>query len=95
MQVLDSNHPEAPKIEFPCENYCIKVMGQNEASFRQYVVETIASIVDDFDSSKVKETVSRKATFTSVTLYITATGVEQLRQIDATLKQDKRVKMVL
>ena len=31
------SEPEAPKIEFPCEGYPIKIMGEAGADFQQYL----------------------------------------------------------
>ena len=96
MKVINSeDHKDAPKIEFPCENYVIKTMGDNTPEFVEFVVCTIKEHAPDIDHDKIKENKSKKGTFTSVSVYITAMDEQHLKNIHNALKIDKRVKMVL
>jgi putative lipoic acid-binding regulatory protein len=86
--------PEAPRIEFPCD-YPIKVMGETCEEFRQHVFTVMEKHAPGFDQTKVSIRDSRKATYQSVTVVITATGKDQLEAIFVDLKTSSRVRMVL
>ena len=86
--------PEAPRIEFPCD-YPIKVMGETCEEFREHVFMVMERHAPGFDQAKVSIRDSRKATYQSVTVTITATGKEQLEAIFIDLKTSSRVRMVL
>ncbi|BCE00225.1 HP0495 family protein [Marinicellulosiphila megalodicopiae] len=96
MKVIDSkDHEDAPKIEFPCENYVIKTMGENTPEFFEFVVSTFKGFDAQLDEKKIKENKSKKGTFTSVSVSITAQSEQQLKDLHQALIKDKRVKMVL
>lgn len=84
-----------PKIEFPCVNYPIKVMGDAGAELHTLVIEVMARHDSDFDSACVLVRDSSKGKFQSVNVCITATGVDQLQCIFEDLKKNPIVKMVL
>lgn len=86
---------DAPKIEFPCPDYPIKVVGINKDNFRGFVIEAVQIHAPDLDISKVTVNDSSKGTFQSVTLFITATGEEQLKAIHQDLMASGRVRMVI
>jgi putative lipoic acid-binding regulatory protein len=83
-----------PKIEFPC-SYPIKVMGDAAEDFSEFVVAVMSKHAGDINDADVSVRESRKGTFLSVTVTITATGVDQLTLIHEELKLSSRVKMVL
>lgn len=85
---------EPPKIEFPCD-YSLRVIGKSRGDFRQLVIDTIRQYAPELDEQRVSVKASRNATFSSVTLYIWATGVEQLDTIHKALKATGEVHMVL
>lgn len=84
-----------PKIEFPCPNYSIRVMGEASEHFRAYVVEVFERHAPDFDSQGVTIRPSSNGRYESVKVTITATGVEQLQAIFIDLKKHPAVQMVL
>jgi putative lipoic acid-binding regulatory protein len=86
--------PEAPRIEFPCD-YPIKVMGETCEEFREHVLTVMERHAPGFDQAKVTIRDSRKATYQSLTVTITATGKDQLDAIFVDLKTSSRVRMVL
>lgn len=85
---------DPPKIEFPC-SYPIKVMGDAAEDFADFVVAVMSKHAGDIDGADVSVRESSKGTFLSVTVTITATGVDQLTMIHEELKLSRRVKMVL
>ncbi|HSG04523.1 MAG TPA: DUF493 family protein [Marinobacterium sp.] len=89
------SEPEAPKIEFPCPDYPIKVVGNNASDFRAYVIETVQIYAPDLDISRVTVQESRTGKYLSVRLWITATGEEQLDKMHRDLKSSGRVHTVL
>ena len=84
-----------PRIEFPCENYPIKVMGEGQAELRDLVLEVMERHAPDFDRSRMTQRDSRHGRFQAFTVFITATGEPQLKAIFEDLKQSTLVKMVL
>lgn len=86
---------QAPKIEFPCKNYPIKVIGEAGDGFAEMVVEVIRRHAPDLDAGTLVSRDSSKGRFVSVQVLITATGVEQLEAIHLDLRATGRVQMVL
>ena len=89
------SEPEAPKIEFPCENYPIKVVGESIQNYEQVVVEIVRIHAEDCDFERIRIQESFNGRFRSVTLYITATGEEQLVRIHQDLMAHPHVRMVI
>ncbi len=89
------NEVPAPKIEFPCERYPIKVIGEAGEGFREAVIEVMQRHAPGFDETSLVVRDSRNGRFLSVQVLITATGVEQLQAIHVDLRATGRVHMVL
>lgn len=89
------SQPEPPKIEFPCPDYPVKIMGVSGVEFQQYVLETLEVHAPGYDRGRVSIKASSKATFESMTVFITATGQEQLAELNAALRASELVKIVL
>lgn len=87
--------PQAPKIEFPCEDYPIKIMGEASAAYREAVLTVIHKHAPGFDAEKISVRDSRNGTYQSLTVFITATGKEQLMAIFEDLKKHPSTRMVL
>ncbi|MCP4598469.1 DUF493 family protein [Neptuniibacter sp.] len=92
---MSEKQQEPPKIEFPCPNYPIKVVGVNSDNFRGFVIEIVQIHVPDFDLSSVSVQDSRNGSFQSVRFKITAQGVDQLKALHEALIASDRVKMVI
>ncbi|MFY9179615.1 MAG: DUF493 domain-containing protein [Venatoribacter sp.] len=86
---------EAPKIEFPCHNYPIKVVGRGADDYATTVFELVRVHAPECDFSKAQVRDSSKGNFCSITLYITATGIEQLQHLHADLMAHQYVHMVI
>ncbi len=86
--------PEAPKIEFPCA-YPIKVLGVSSDDFEPSVLSVFERHAPGFNRHNVTAKVSSKATFTSLTVTITATGPDQLEALHQDLLATGLVKMVI
>lgn len=92
---MNDTQTPAPKIEFPCANYPVKVIGDAGEGFNQMVLEVIARHAPDVDAGALTQRDSRTGRFLSVQVLITATGAEQLEAIHQDLKATGRVHMVL
>lgn len=90
-----SEDVQAPKIEFPCANYPIKVIGDAGEGFADLVVEVLQRHAPDLDETTLVVRNSSQGRFLSVQVLITATGVEQLQAIHVDLRATGRVHMVL
>lgn len=88
---------EPPKIEFPCEGYPIKVLGDQAVDFEMFVISTLLkhSKESEIDRSSIKNNVSRNGRFISVTVKITAQSEAQLSAIHKEFMDSGRVKMVM
>ncbi len=93
--VLFMSQQEPPKIEFPCENYPIKVLGEASPELHTYVVEIIERHAPGFDQARITIKESSKGRYNSLTVWITATGVEQLTAIHEDLRLNRSIKMVM
>lgn len=94
MIINDLPENEKPKIEFPCPDYPIKVLGDAAADFKSFCSDLMAQHAE-FDAAMVSVKDSRNGKFQSVTFLITATGVEQLEALHVAFKASGRVKMVM
>jgi len=85
---------EPPRIEFPCD-YPIKVMGRQCEEFEAVVLEIIERHAPGIDRQRIKVKSSSKGTFTSMTVFITATGKPQLEALHGDLMDSGLVQMVI
>lgn len=95
VNIMTDTDVQAPKIEFPCPNYPIKVIGEAGDGFTDMVIEVIQRHAPDLDAGTLVTRDSRNGRFLSVQVLITATGVEQLQSIHVDLRATGRVQMVL
>ncbi|AMA44568.1 DUF493 domain-containing protein [Pseudomonas monteilii] len=82
------------KIEFPCEDYPIKVIGETGVGFRDSVIEILSKYAK-VDLSTLAERQSKEGKYTTVQLHIVATSEDQLQDINSALRATGTVKMVL
>ena len=82
-------------VEYPCE-FKIKVIGRDEDTFAEDVVEYIAKTVDK-DASTIKYTTAASSgkTYVSVTIAAPVASSDQLYECYAVLRRDPRVRMAL
>lgn len=92
---MSDSTPDAPKIEFPCEDYPIKVLGDAGDELHQLVIEVMERHAPGFDQTRIKVKDSRNGTYQSLTVWITATGEQQLKTIHQELVASSVTKMVL
>lgn len=93
--MIESNNPEQAKIEFPCERYPVKVIGDAGDGFKELVIGVIRRHAPDLDETTLVVRDSRNGRFLSLQILITATGVDQLQAINTDLRATGRVHMVL
>lgn len=86
---------EPPKIEFPCPDYPIKVMGFAGSDFREFVLQVVEQHAPGFDSTLIEVRDSKNGKYQSITLKITATGPDQLSSLNTELRKNTLVKLVL
>ncbi|MGB1092479.1 MAG: YbeD family protein [Oceanobacter sp.] len=87
--------PEAPKIEFPCENYPVKIVGVGHDDYQQIMLEIVEVHAPGVDVTRIQMKESSKGRFQSMTVYITATGPDQLEALHQDLIAHDLVKMVI
>lgn len=91
---MTDSEVKAPKIEFPCVDYPIKIIGNTGVGFRDTVVEIVEkhAVVNH---GKNAERLSTNGKYTTLQLHIVATGQEQLYDINSELRATGIVQMVL
>lgn len=90
----DQGNPKAPKIEFPC-SYPIKIIGKASAGYEQKVIAIVEKHAGKITTDLVQVHPSRQNNYLSISVTITATGEDQLKNLFQDLKTIKSVKMVL
>lgn len=86
---------EAPKIEFPCKDYLIKVMGDNHHEFKSFVTEVLSQYDQRIHMDCYKENPSKNGRFVSLTVRMHIEKADDLRQLHEQLQASSSVKMVL
>ena len=82
------------KIEFPCNDYPIKVIGDTSVGFTAAVMEVLEKHAK-VDLKTLAERQSSNGKYTTVQLHIVATGEDQLRDINSALRATGFMHMVL
>jgi len=85
---------KAPKIEFPCADYPIKVIGDTGVGFKALVIEILEKHAT-VNHQSLAERQSSNGKYTTIQLHIIATGQDQLYDINSELRATGRVHMVL
>ncbi|NLY13183.1 MAG: DUF493 domain-containing protein [Gammaproteobacteria bacterium] len=86
---------QAPKIEFPCENYPIKIIGDSCDSFIDVVIEVLQRHAPEVDPAAITRRDSSNGRFLSLQVHIHAQCIEQLEDINRDLRETGIVRMVL
>ena len=81
-------------IEFPCE-YPVKIIGTAAADFREAMEAIVERHAPAFPRDRTTVRMSSGGRYAAVTVYIVATGEQQLRALFEELKASGRVQMVL
>ena len=90
-----SDNKEVPKIDFPCANYSLKIVGLKTADYHAWVMQCVQQLAPDLDPKKVQVVDSRNGTFQSIRLAVTIKSADHLQQIYQTLMVSGKVKLVL
>lgn len=86
---------ESPKIEFPCVNYPIKILGFNKEAFKPFVMEVLQQFATEYDAQSLQMHPSKNGTYVSLAITITAQSEQHLKNLNAQLVENDLVKLVL
>ncbi|WLD59006.1 DUF493 family protein [Salinispirillum sp. LH 10-3-1] len=89
------NEQDAPKIEFPCKNYPVKVVGEEGEGFKESVFAVFEHLGIEHSTTRIREMPSKNGRFVALTVPITAESVEQLATLNTELRKLTAVKMVI
>ena len=89
------SQPDAPKIEFPCTDYPIKIVGVTIEGYDEIMIEIVSAHAEISDNDRTRVNESSNGRFCSLTIYITATGPDQLSNIHRDLSAHPTVRMVM
>ncbi len=81
-------------MEFPCE-IPMKIFGRNSAGFRETVLTIMRAHYDDIRPQQFDEQPSRRGTYVSITVTVTAVSREQIDRVYQDLTASEAVLMVL
>lgn len=81
-------------LEFPCD-FPLKVMGRNEAGFRELVVTLVESHTGAIAGERVSQRESRDGNFLALTLVLHAESQDQLDAVYEALSAHDQILMVL
>ena len=86
---------DAPKIEFPCDRYLIKVMGDAIPDFKPFVASVLCKFDTNVTVDSFRENPSKNGRFVSLNVHMRIEEAEHLQQLFDELKLNPMVKMVL
>ena len=86
---------QPPKIEFPCANYPIKIIGDSCEAFADIVLEVVQRHAPETDPAAITRRDSSNCRCLSVQVYIHAQSIEPLEIINSYLRETGIVRMVL
>jgi len=86
---------DAPKIEFPCDDYVIKVVGDVHPDYKPFVAGVLVKYDKQVTVDSFRETPSKKGTFVSLTVKMRIEDENDLNKLFEELKVNKLVRMVL
>jgi len=82
-------------INFPCDNYVIRIIGINSDNFISKVMQIMRTKVADLDERSLVIRTSKNAKYITAQLSIRAQSLEHLQEINHDLLASKIVQMVL
>jgi putative lipoic acid-binding regulatory protein len=85
----------APKIEFPCERYLIKVVGDAHPDYQQFVAGVLVKYDPAVTVERFSENPSKNGRFVSLTIWMRIEQEAHLTLLFDELKVNPMVKMVL
>lgn len=86
---------DAPKIEFPCENYVIKVVSLEVEGIHATLAECLKAHAPEMNPDTAKVNRSSKGRFVSYSFRIVAQSEAQLSALHSDLMAIEAVKMVM
>lgn len=89
-----SETPQETLIEFPCD-FPIKVMGETHADFSIEMIQTIQSVITNFDANQIEMRGSSGGKYISLTCTVYVTSKLQLDDVYRALTAHPMVKFVL
>lgn len=89
------NSEDAPKIEFPCDDYVIKIVGDSVPEFKPFVTAVLSQFDDQVHEGRFSENPSKKGNFVSLTIRMRIEKEAHLDELFVELKANSMVKMVL
>lgn len=86
---------EPPKIEFPCDDYLIKVVGDVHPDYKPFVASVLVKYDATVTVERFTENLSKNGRFTSLTVRMRIEEENHLTLLFNELKANSMVKMVL
>ena len=88
-------HQDPPKIQFPCDDYLIKVVGDTHPDYKPFVVSVLVKYDAKVNEQSFSENLSKNGRFVSLTVRMRIEEEAHLTMLFNELKANSMVKMVL
>lgn len=86
---------DAPKIEFPCDDYVIKIVGDSVPEYKPFVASVLKKFDESVHEGRFTENPSKNGNFVSLTIRMRIEQESHLEELFVELKTNNLVKMVL
>lgn len=93
--MTEDTQQQPPKIEFPCADYPIKIIGDHCDNFIDVIIDVVQRHAPEVDPAAFTRRDSSSGRFLSVQVHIHAQSIEQLEKINQDLRETGLVRMVL
>lgn len=89
------NPEDAPKIEFPCDDYVIKIVGDSVSEFKPFTTSVLSKYDSKVTDDSYRENPSKNGRFVSLTVKMRVEKESDLTDLFNELKANPLVRMVL
>lgn len=95
MKFTEISTEDAPKIEFPVDDYMIKIVAEEHVEYREFVAGVLVKYDASVNVDRFREAPSKNGKYVSLTVFMRIEEEQHLRDLFEELKANHRVKMVL
>lgn len=89
------NPEDAPKIEFPCDDYVIKIVGDSVPELKPFTTSVLKKYDSTVTDGSYRENPSKNGNFISLTVKMRIEKESHLTDLFNELKENALVRMVL
>lgn len=95
MKLTEISTEDAPRIEFPVDDYMIKIVAEEHDEYRGFVAGVLVKYDARVTVESFREAPSKNGKYVSLTVFMRIEEEQHLKDLFEELKTNSRVKMVL